>query len=151
MHVSEEQRRELHDLLRRHLDERTATLMLEVTVPANVELATRSDIQELRAEMLLRFTELDGRLSGQITQLDGRLTRQITELDGRLSGQITELDGRLSGQITQLDGRLSGQITQLDGRLKGLGATLTSTLYFRVIPVIGVLLGVATFIGITVG
>jgi hypothetical protein len=136
MHVSEEQRRELHDLLRRHLDERTATLMLEVTVPANVELATRSDIQELRAEMLLRFTELDGRLSGQITQLDGRL-----------SGRITELDGRLSGRMTRLEER----ITALDGRLKGLGAELTSTLYFRVIPVIGVLLGVATFIGITVG
>jgi hypothetical protein len=136
MHVSEEQRRELHDLLRRHLDERTATLMLEVTVPANVELATRSDIQELRAEILLRFTELDGRLSGQITQLDGRL-----------SGRITELDGRLSGRMTRLEER----ITALDGRLTGLGAELTSTLYFRVIPVIGVLLGVATFIGITVG
>jgi len=124
MKVTEEQRRALFEQVRDHLDEDTATLLLEVTVPANVDLATRGDIQELRAEMLLHFTQLDGRLSGQMTELDrrmtsldGRLTTQITELDGRLTTQITELDGRLTTQITELDGRLSAQMTELDGRL----------------------------------
>ncbi len=77
MPVSEEQRRELFDRLRSVLDERTATLLLEVTMPANVELATRGDVQELRAEMLLHFTELAGRM----TELDGRLTGRISELE----------------------------------------------------------------------
>jgi hypothetical protein len=35
MKVSEEQRRTLFELLRDHLDEETARLVLEVTVPAN--------------------------------------------------------------------------------------------------------------------
>jgi len=147
MKVTEEQRRALFERVRDHLDEDTANLLLEVTVPANVDLATRSDIQELRAEMLWSFSQLDGRLSGQMTELDrrmtsldgrlsaqiteldrrmtsldGRLSAQITELDGRLSAQITELDGRLTTQITKLDGRLTSQITGLDGRMVGLAA-----------------------------
>jgi hypothetical protein len=173
MSITEEQRRALFDRLRAHLDEETATLLLEATMPANVELATRSDIRELRAETLLGFTELggrltgqitelggrltgqitelDGRLTGQITELDGRLTRQITELDGQLTGQITELDGQLTGQITELDGRLTGQITELGGRLTGLGKELTDTLYRRVVPAIAVLLTFATWIGVAAG
>ncbi len=81
MPVSEEQRRELFDRLRSILDERTATLLLEVTMPANVELATRADVQELRAEMLLHFTELAGRM----TELDGRVTGRIAEVTGRIA------------------------------------------------------------------
>ena len=139
MRVSEEQRRELFDRLRSLLDEETATLLLEVTVPADVELATRGDIQELRAEMLLRFTELDGRLTGQIADLD----RRITELDGRLTGQITDLDRRiteLAGRITELDGRMTGGFADLE-------KVLTVKLYTRVIPAIGIMLAVATWLG----
>jgi uncharacterized coiled-coil protein SlyX len=158
MKVTEEQRRALFERVRDHLDEDTANLLLEVTVPANVDLATRSDIQELRAEMLWSFSQLDGRLSGQMTELDrrmtsldGRLSAQITELDGRLSAQITELDGRLTTQITKLDGRLTSQITGLDGRMVGLaarvdqvGADLRNLLLYRVIPAIAGLIGIAT-------
>jgi len=151
MKVSEEQRRELFDRLRTHLDERTATLMLEVTVPANVDLATRGDLQELRAELLLHLTQLDGRLTGQLTELD----RKVTELDGRLTRQITELDGRLTGQLTKLDGRLTGQITQLEqgltGRFARLEKGLTDTLYQKVIPVIVATIALATFIGYVTG
>jgi hypothetical protein len=129
MKVTEEQRRALFERVRAHLDEETATLLLEVTVPANVELATRGDLQEFRAEMLLRFTELDG----------------------RLTGQISELDRRLTGQITELDRRLTGQIAQLDGQIAQLGKALTDVLYRRVIPAVAVMLGVATWLGMVTG
>jgi len=135
MKVSEEERRALFERVSAHLDEETARLLLEVTVPADIELATRGDIQELRAEMLLRFTELDGRLSRQFTELDGRLSGQITGL----SKELTELDGRLSRQFTELDGRLSGRIT-------GLSKELTDKLYRRVLPSIAVMLSIATFL-----
>ena len=125
MKVTEEQRRALFDRLRTLLDEETATLLLEVTVPANVELATRGDIQELRAEMLLRFTDLDGRLTTQITELDRRLTTQMTDLDGRL--------------------------TMLDRRVSELGKELTDTLYRRVVPAIGVMLAIATWFNLVAG
>jgi hypothetical protein len=158
MKVTEEQRRALFERVRDHLDEDTANLLLEVTVPANVDLATRGDIQELRAEMLWSFSQLDGRLSGQMTELDGRLSAQITELDRRM----TSLDGRLTAQITALDGRLTKQMTGLDGRLTDLevridkvGTDLARKLYVVVIPVLSgvtlVLVGLATWIGILVG
>jgi hypothetical protein len=147
MKVTEEQRRALFEQVRDHLDEDTATLLLEVTVPANVDLATRGDIQELRAEMLLHFTQLDGRLTTQITQLDGRMTA----LDGRLTKQITALDGRLTKQMTALDGRITG----LEVRIDKVGTDLARKLYVVVIPVLSgvtlVLVGLATWIGILVG
>jgi hypothetical protein len=125
MKVSEEQRRELFERVRSLIDEETATLLLEVTVPANTELATRGDIQELRAEMLLRFTELDGRLSGQIGELDRRLTGQIGELDRRLTGRIGELEQRVAA----------------------LGKELTKALYTRVVPAIAIMIALATWLG----
>ncbi len=136
MQVTEEQRRALFDRLREQLGEETATLLLEVTVPANIALATRGDIQELRAEMLLRFTELDGRLTGQITELDGRLTGRISDLDRRVS---------------DLDRRLSSQMSELDRRLTELGRDLTGKLYTRVIPAIAVMLGVSTWFNLVAG
>ena len=87
MKVSEEQRRELFERLRVHLDEETANLLLEVTMPANIELATRSDTQELRAEMLLRFAQVDGRINeidAKVERLDAKIDRLDVKLTSRL-------------------------------------------------------------------
>jgi hypothetical protein len=102
MKVSEEQRRELFDRLRSVLDERTATLLLEVTVPANVELATRGDVQELRAEMLLHFTQLEGRLSARIDALHGRIGDLGKELANKLSTRVVPAIGILIALATVL-------------------------------------------------
>jgi len=81
-------------------------------------------IQELRAEMLLHFTQLDGRM----TALDGRLSKQMTGLDGRITG--------------------------LEARTDKVGTDLARKLYVVVIPVLSavtlVLVGLATWIGILV-
>jgi hypothetical protein len=139
MKVSEEQRRTLFELLRSHLDEETARLVLEVTVPANIELATRGDTQELRAEMLLRFAQIDGR----ITEVEGTMLRQISALHDRMS----DVEARMGG----LEGRMGG----LEGRMGGLEAKLTERLYKVVVPVLIasnlLIVAVATWIGTVVG
>ena len=139
MKVSEEQRRTLFELLRSHLDEETARLVLEVTVPANIELATRGDTQELRAEMLLRFAQIDAR----ITEVEGTMLRQISALHDRMS----DVEARMGG----LEGRMGG----LEGRMGGLEAKLTERLYKVVVPVLiasnVLIVAVATWIGTVVG
>ena len=94
MKVSEEQRRELFERLRVHLDEETANLLLEVTMPANIELATRGDTQELRAEMLLRFAQVDGR----INEIDAKVERLDAKVD-RLDAKVEQLDVKLTGRL----------------------------------------------------
>jgi hypothetical protein len=132
MKVSEEQRRTLFELLRDHLDEETARLVLEVTVPANIELATRGDTQELRAEMLLRFAQIDAR----ITEVEGTMLRQILALHDRMS----DVEARMGG---------------LEARMGGLEAKLTERLYKVVVPVLIasnlLIVAVATWIGTVVG
>ena len=165
MHVSEEQRRALHDRLREHLDEETADLVLEVTVPANMELATRPDLLELRAEILLRLgvriDELDARLSARIDELDARLSARIDslsaridKLDERLSARIDELDTRLSARIDGLNARVDGlstrieelskQVAGVEKAIGDLGATLSRQLITRVLPLM--LAGVGAFV-----
>ena len=146
MKVSEEQRRTLFELLRDHLDEETARLVLEVTVPANTELATRGDTQELRAEMLLRFAQIDGR----ITEVEGTMLRQILALHDRMGGLEARISG-LEARMSDVEARMGG----LEGRMGGLEAKLTERLYKVVIPVLiasnVLIVAVATWIGTVVG
>lgn len=120
MAVSEEQRRALHERLREQLDEGTADLMLEVTVPANVELATRADIQELRAELLLSITELNGHLSLQIAEL----TRRMGEMDSRLGARIGEVERTLGARIDALGARIDELNATLGARIDAIGARI---------------------------
>jgi hypothetical protein len=102
MQVTEEQRRALYERLREHLDDETATLVMEVTVPANVELATPTDIHELRAELLLRITEVDGHLTLQIADL----ARRLGEIDSRIGERI----GGLEIKIVEVGAMLSHKL-----------------------------------------
>jgi hypothetical protein len=108
-------------------------------VPANIELATRGDTQELRAEMLLRFAQIDAR----ITEVEGTMLRQILALHDRMS----DVEARMGG----LEGRMGG----LEGRMGGLEAKLTERLYKVVVPVLiasnVLIVAVATWIGTVVG
>jgi hypothetical protein len=146
MKVSEEQRRTLFELLRDHLDEETARLVLEVTVPANIELATRGDTQELRAEMLLRFAQIDGR----ITEVEGTMLRQILALHDRMSDVEARIGG-LEARMSDVEARMGG----LEARMGGLEAKLTERLYKVVVTVLiasnVLIVAVATWIGTVVG
>jgi hypothetical protein len=99
--------------------------MLEVTVPANVDLATRGDLQELRAEMLALFTRLDGRINGLEAKVDTR------------------------------SNALEARINDVDAKVTALGTELLGKIYWVVIPVLATLtlaiVGVATWIGTLVG
>jgi len=119
MQVTEEQRRALYERLREHLDDETATLVMEVTVPANVELATRTDIHELRAELLLRITEVDGHLTLQIADL----ARRLGEIDSRIGERISGLESDLGERISGLSERIGG----LSERIGGLESNLSRT------------------------
>jgi hypothetical protein len=125
MKVREEQRRALFERLRAQLDEETATLMLEVTVPANVDLATRGDVQELRMEMLALFTRLDGRINAFDAKVDTKFNALVARID------------------------------DVDAQVKALGTELLGKISWVVIPVLAtvnlVLLGLATWIGTLVG
>jgi hypothetical protein len=125
MKVREEQRRALFERLRAQLDEETATLMLEVTVPANVDLATRGDVQELRMEMLALFTRLDGRINAFDAKVDTKFNALVARID------------------------------DVDAQVKALGTELLGKISWVVIPVLAALtlaiVGVATWIGTLVG
>lgn len=128
MQVSEEQRRELFERVRAHLGSRTATLLLEVTMPANIELATRGDIQELRSEMLLGFTRLEARQGERIAGVEQR----FSGVEQRLSG----VEQRLSG--------VEQHLSRLETRLFTVGVPIFTA-------IVTVIVGIAAWIGMSAG
>ena len=90
MAISEQQKRRLFDRLRARLDEETAELLMEVTVPANVDLATRADIIELRGEMRAELGELRGEMRAGFAELERRLfTRLLPIMSAVLATIVT--------------------------------------------------------------
>lgn len=94
MLVSEQRERDLFTKVRDHLGEEIATLLLEVTVPANVEFATRGDLQELRAEMLFHFAAVEQRFAA-VEQRFGGLERRM----GGLEATVAELGRDLTRKL----------------------------------------------------
>ena len=146
MHVREEQRRRLHELLRERLGEEVAALVLEVTVPGNVDLATRGDVQELRAELLLHVTEVRAHL--------GELGRRLDEIDARLGGRLGEIDARQGGRLDRVDGRVDG----LGARVDAVGDRidrLEHLLLWRAVPLMlagtGTFVALATWVALALG
>ncbi len=157
MQVSEEQRRALYERLREHLDEATATLLLEVTVPANIELATRTDVHELRADLLLRITEVDGHLTLQIADLAlqiSEVARRLGEADPRLGARISDVESSLGARIDAVNiriDRLDGRVADLERAVAGIGPMLM----WRIVPILltgtALLLAVATWLATAFG
>ena len=157
MHVREEQRRRLHELLRERLGEEVAALVLEVTVPGNVDLATRGDVQELRAELLLHVTEVRAHL--------GELSRRLDEIDARLGGRLDDIDARLGGRLGEIDARQGGRLDRVDGRLDAVGARVDAVgdridrlehlLLWRAVPLMlagtGTFVALATWVALALG
>jgi len=127
MQVSEEQRRVLYERLREHLDDETATLVLEVTVPANVELATRADLQELRGELLLRFADLEERLGARQAGVEQRLAGVEHRLAG-VEERLATVDGRISG--------VEQRLIAVEGGMKTLETGMRDHLNRVVIPIL---------------
>ena len=108
-------------------------------MPANVELATRTDIHELRAEILLAFAALEG-----------RVTERFAGVEERFAG----VEERFAG-VEERIGAVEERLTAVDAQVKALGTELLGKIYWVVIPVLAavnlVLLGLATWVGTLVG
>ena len=139
MQVSEEQRRALYERLREHLDEATATLLLEVTVPANIELATRSDIRELRGELLLSLAEHGERIGARFAALEQRFSgveERIARVEERIAG-VEERIAKVEERIAGIDERIAGvdeRLVRIEASVLGLDVSMKHRLYKVVLP-----------------
>jgi hypothetical protein len=143
MMVTDVQRRTLFDALVNQLGEGPAETMMELLPPVDwADMARRSDVAELRSDLVSGMRAMDGRLTGEIGGLrgemgelrggmramDGRLTGEIGGLRGEmgeLRGGMRAMDGRLTGEIGGLRGEmgeLRGEIGELRGEMRALGS-----------------------------
>jgi hypothetical protein len=120
MAITERKKQRLLDRLRRVLDPETAELLMEVTVPANVDLASRSDITALGSE-----------LRGEMSKLRG----EMGELRGAMSelrGEMGELRGEMRAGFAALEQRIYTRVLPIMSGVLGLVVTAATIIAGRV-------------------
>ncbi len=98
--VTDAERRALRDRLVTSLGEPAAGTLMALLAPFDwTEVARRSDVESLRAEVGHRFDALEGRFEGFQHHVDGR----FEAIDGRLEG----VQGQLAGLRDRIDSQLA--------------------------------------------
>ena len=121
MATTEDTRRQLFETVRANLGEPAAEALMAVTIPANTDLATRRDLDLLRAELHADMAELRADIRGGMSELR-------TELRGGMSELRTELRGEMSELRTELYGRVLPIIGGIVSAAVGIGVTVLALL-----------------------
>ncbi len=123
--VTDVQRRTLFDALVNQLGEGPAETMMELLPPVDwADMARRSDVAELRSDLVSEMRAMDGRLTGEIGGLRGEmgeLRGGMRAMDGRLTGEIGGLRGEMGGLRGEM-GELRGEMGELRGEMRALGS-----------------------------
>jgi hypothetical protein len=87
--------------------------MMELLPPVDwADMARRSDVAELRSDLVSEMRLMDGRLTGEI----GGLRGEMQAMDGRLTGEMGEMRGEmgeLRGEMRALGSRVDAQFAKL--------------------------------------
>jgi len=105
MATTEDTRRQLFETVRDRLGEPAAEALMAVTIPANTDLATRQDLDLLRAELHADRAELRVEMEG----LRGDLTAHRAETTAELAKHRAETTAEL-GKLTASVERLRAEL-----------------------------------------
>ena len=130
MAATEETRRQLFETVRDHLGEPAAEQLMAVTIPANTELATRQDLDLLRAEMHVDMAAL----RGEMAEHPAATTKAISDLEQR----VMELGADLSAHSAATTKAVSDLGRQMD--------RMRAELYRAVIPILAAVVGVVVYL-----
>ena len=89
----------LHRKLAEHMDTETADALIERLPPDWEQLATKTDVARLGAELRGEMAELGGELRGEMAELRGEMVTLGTDLGGKittLAAAMAAMEGRLN-------------------------------------------------------
>jgi hypothetical protein len=69
-------------------------------------LATKSDVFDLKADLLAEIARTETRLTSEIASVETRLTSEIASVETRLTSEIASVETRLTSEIASVETRL---------------------------------------------
>jgi hypothetical protein len=146
--ASDDDRRELFDLLEAGLGSRGAALLMSHLPPVGwADLATKSDLAALRSELLGETGELRGEmgeLRGKVGELRGEMGELRGEM-GELRGKVGELRGEMAELRAELGGEIGALRIEVHDRMSGLVPRLWAANVATMIGLSGLVFAVASF------
>jgi hypothetical protein len=150
MAVEEPRRIALHRAAADTWGEEVADTLVELVAPSGHELATRADIEAVRADIAAferrvdersssrdarwdeRFAMRDARSDERFTAMEARWDAGLTAMEARWDERLTAVDARWDERLTAMDGRLTAMDERWDIRMESLGHRLTATFERRI-------------------
>lgn len=111
---------------------------------AGADLATRSDLAELRSGIRLEIAELRAELKAEIAELRADLKAEIAELRAELKAEIAELRAEMRQLELRLEAKLETMKADILNRIFGL---ILGALVVNVVAIVGAMFGVAKLLG----
>jgi len=140
MPSTDDDRRELSDLLEAGLGRRTAVLLMAHLPPVGwAELATKSDLAALGSQLKGEMAEV----RGEMAEVRGEMSALRSELKGEIAGvrgEMSALRSDLKGEMAQLRAEMIERITHSQ-------VTAQATTIGAMIGLSGLVFAIASFAG----
>ena len=126
----------LHRKLAEHMDTETADALIERLPPDWEQLATKTDLARLGAELRGEMAGLGAELRGEMAGLGAELRGEMAELRGEMAelrGEMVELRGEMVTLGTDLGGKittLAAAMGAMEGRINRRAASDLKALMF---------------------
>ena len=122
--------RELHDGLARHLGERTAALLMKrVMAMEGRDWVTSRELSELGAAVMARFEQVDARFE----RVEARMEEGFARIDERIDARREFDDARFAMLAGRVDNGFDRVQSDLRGQLLAAVTTQTRTLLFALL------------------
>ena len=120
--VTEAQRLTLRTSLVAAIGEPATTVLMEAMPPIDYDnLASKADIEVLRAEMNARFVALSAELRGEMAELRSDLRAEMATLGGDLRTEMATLRGEMASQTRIIVGAHIASMLGFAGLILGFG------------------------------
>ncbi|HVL98460.1 MAG TPA: hypothetical protein VM324_04125 [Egibacteraceae bacterium] len=129
--------RELHDGLARHLGERTAALLMKrVMAMEGRDWVTSRELSELGAAVMARFEQVDARfeqVDARFERVEARMEEGFARIDERIDARREFDDARFAMLAGRVDNGFDRVQSDLRGQLLAAVTTQTRTLLFALL------------------
>ncbi len=102
------------ETLEKRVEELALQRKLELRDELVKELASKADLQTLRAEMQAMEQRLETKIELVKKELSGEINKVMTELDGKIDKVRIELDGKIDKFKAELSAKIENEMLRFD-------------------------------------
>lgn len=132
MSLTQSHRLQLHDIMKDKIGATGADLLLEALPVDATQLATKTDVDNVRIELRGEMSEL----RGEFAELRGEMVGEFAAVRGEMAAEFAEMRGEMATEFADVRGEISELRTELLVAVAGLSADLKMSMRNTIITIV---------------